>query len=291
MNGILRREFLAGFAALGLARGQGGAPRIRAGCQTRAYGSPIRDKEKLLAVLDDLAAVGYEGFETNNASVAHSFDNPAPLRAEIEKRRIALIGLHASARLTDPAAIEKERGEIEKLAHVVKGLGGSYLILSGSGVPRDAEGRLNKDALKLRCAELNRAGAACRALGVRLCTHNHAKEVANNGEEVNAVMAGTDPSDVSMLMDAEYVAGAGINVPAFIKLHSRRIAGIHLRDMRDGKEVDMGTGELDFPGIANALRETRWSGWAIVEYNQRKDMSSRELVERCRKYMRDRMKI
>jgi inosose dehydratase len=290
MDPILRRDFLAALAAAGLARAQS-MPRIRVGCQTRAYGSPIRERDKLLAVLDDLVAAGYAGFETNNASVAYSFDNPAPLRAEIEKRGIALIGLHGSARLTDPALIEKERAEIDKLARVVKGLGGAYLILSGPGVPRDAEGRLNKDALKLRCAELNRAGSACRAIGVRLCTHNHAKEVANNGEEINAVMAGTNPADVSMLMDAAYVFGAGLNVPAFIRRHNRRIAGIHVRDMRDGKEVDMGTGQLDFAGIANALRETRWSGWVILEINKREGTSSRVLVERDRKYMRDVMKI
>ena len=43
--------------------------RMRAGCQTRCYGSPIRDKQKLLAVLEHLAAAGYEGFETNFASM------------------------------------------------------------------------------------------------------------------------------------------------------------------------------------------------------------------------------
>jgi sugar phosphate isomerase/epimerase len=289
--GIARRDFIAVLAGAVLAPGQSASPRIKVGCQTRAYGVPIADREKLLSVLDDLVATGYQGFETNYASLQSSFEEPASMRAEFEKRQIKLIGLHGSANFTNPDNVEKERTQIDRLAKASKGLGAELLILSSAGVARNPDGRLDSAALKLRCIELNRAGAACRALGIRLCTHNHAKEVANDGEEVNAVMARTKPDDVAMLMDAAYVHGAGLSVPAFIRKHHRRIAGIHVRDMREGKEVDMGTGELDFRGIADALRETRWAGWVILEINKRADISSRQLVESSRKYMRDVMKI
>jgi inosose dehydratase len=288
---ISRRHFVAVVAGAVAARAQTASPRIRVGCQTRAYGVPIKDREQLLSVLDDLVATGYEGFETNFASLESSFDDPAPMRAEFEKRHINLIGLHGTLNFTNPANLEKERAQFDRLAKASKGLGAELLILSSNGVPRDSEGRLDSAALKLRCDELNHAGAACRALGLRLATHNHAKEVANDGEEVNAVMERTEPRNVSMLMDASYVHNAHLNVPAFIRKYYGRTAGIHVRDQQDGKQVDMGKGELDFRGIAEALRDTRWSGWVILEVNKRPDMSSRELVESSRKFMRDVMKI
>lgn len=288
---ISRRDFVVVVAGAALARAQAAPPPIRVGCQTRAYGSPIRDREQLLSVLDDLVATGYEGFETNFASLESSFEDPAPMRAEIEKRHIRLIGLHGTLNFVDPANLEKERAQLDRLAKASKGLGAEFLILSSNGVPRNSDGGMDSAALKLRCEELNRAGAACRALGVRLCTHNHAREVANGGEEVNAVMDGTRPDNLGMLMDASYVHGAGLNVPAFIRKHSRRIYAIHVRDHRNGKEVDLGTGDLDLRGIAETLHEIRWSGWVILEVNKRADMPSRQVVEKSRKFMRDVMKI
>ncbi len=237
--GISRRDLLAVAAGAPIVRAQTTSPRIRIGCQTRAYGSPIRDRAQLLSVLDDLAAAGYEGFETNFASLEASFGDPAPARADFEKRRIKLIGLHGTVNFTNPANLPKDRAQLDRLAAASKDLGAELLILSSNGVPRTPEGGMEAGALKLRCEELDRVAAACRALGVRLATHNHAKEVANDGEEVNAIMERTEARNVSMLMDAAYVHGAGLNVPSFFRKHYRRVAGVHVRDHQGGKEVDL----------------------------------------------------
>ena len=283
---------MAALAGAAVARGQSGSPRIRVGCQTRAYGSPIRDRALLLAALDDLAATGYEGFETNFASLESSFDDPGPMRGEVEKRQLQLIGLHGTVNFMNPANLEKDRAQFDRLAKASKGLGSELLILSSSsGVPRDSDGRVDGAALKLRCEELNRVGAICRTLDLRLAIHNHANETANNGEELEAILEGTEPRNVSVLMDLAYVNGAHINVPAFFRKHYRRTVGLHVRDQRDGKEVNLGEGNLDLKGIAEALRDTRWSGWVILEVNKRPDISSRQLIENSRKYMREVMKI
>jgi sugar phosphate isomerase/epimerase len=279
---MTRRGFLASAASCAVA-----APgaRIRAGCQTRAYGSPIPDRERLLSVLDDLAAAGYEGFETNHASLEHSLANPAPMRAEFEKRGITLIGLHMGAKLFDDAA-DGEQKEIRRVAAAVPSLGGTHLMLSGRALPKGAN-----HALARKCAELNRAGAACRSLAVRLAVHNHAAELENNAAQLRTILRQTRPEDVSLMLDISYVHRAGISIPAFIREHGRRIAGFHLRDMSGEKEALMGAGEIDFRAMARALDETGWSGWAIFEMNQRTDISSRELVDGARKYMRTVMKI
>ena len=56
------------------------------------------DKSKLLSALEKLKSAGYAGFETNYRSLEHSFDNSAPMRDQIEKRGLPLIGLHFGAR-------------------------------------------------------------------------------------------------------------------------------------------------------------------------------------------------
>lgn len=287
-----RRDLLAAMAGAAMAPARPAARRIRVGCQTRAYGSPIRDRALLLSVLDDLAATGYDGFETNWASLASSFDDPGPMRGEIEKRSLKLIGMHGTVNFVNPANLEKDRAQIDRLAKASHALRAELLILSSShGVPRDASGRMESAALKLRCEELNRAGAACRSLDLGLAIHNHGSESANHMEEIEAILERTEPPNVSLLLDIAYVHEAGMNAPEFFRKHYRRVAGMHVRDHKERKEVNLGEGEIDLKGLAEALHGTRWSGWVILEVNKRPDISSRQLVESSRKYMRDVMGI
>ena len=285
-----RRNFLTGLVGAPLAQALA-APRIRVGCQTRAYGSPIPGREELLSVLDDLRATGYEGFETNFNSLKHSFEDPAPMREEIEKRGVALIGLHVGAKLFDPAELESEQARIRQVATAVKALGGTHLMLSVRTLPRTAAGRADKEAEKRRNIQLGLTGRACRDLGVRLAVHNHLQQSLHNGEELRAILSSTSPDDVSLLLDVAYTHRGGLDTPSFVREHGRRIAGFHLRDVREDEEVEMGAGEVDFSGLARALRETRWSGWCILEINRRPGVSSRELVRNARSFMRNTMNI
>src|SRR5260370_18578141 len=71
---LSRRDIL--LASLAALTGAQARSRIRLGCQTRAYGSPLKNRAELLAALADLHDLGYEGFETNFASLADSFADP-----------------------------------------------------------------------------------------------------------------------------------------------------------------------------------------------------------------------
>ena len=127
---LSRRDILlASLAALTRAQARS---RIRLGCQTRAYGSPLKNRSELLAALADLHDLGYEGFETNFASLADSFADPQSARAEIARRGLPLIGLHMGAALFSPARLEKEQEQIAQIARAVKDFGGEYLMLSGN---------------------------------------------------------------------------------------------------------------------------------------------------------------
>jgi inosose dehydratase len=275
-----RRDFLTAVAAASALRGAAG---VRVACQTRAYGSPIRDRAKLLAVLEDLAAAGYEGFETNYQSLAHSFGDPGPMRLEIERRKITLLGLHYSTALHDPARLDQEHQGILEVARATRAFGGEYVVLSSGPVPGEA--------LTRRCQELNRAGRVLRDLGVRLLFHNHTHELEDDARHLRAVMGRTDPALVSLMLDVGNRFPPGYPAAAAARDHLQRIAGFHLRDTIHGSEVSMGTGEFDFAALARLIREGGWSGWLVVEVNQRPDTPSRKLVEDCRAYVRKTMKF
>jgi sugar phosphate isomerase/epimerase len=278
-----RRELL--LATLAASARVQARSRIRLGCQTRAWGSPLRDRAQLLSALSDLHDLGYEGFETNYASLAESFADPRPALAEISKRGVPLIGLHMGAALFNPARVEKEHEQIAQVARAVKDFGGEYLMLSGSGSP-DTDG-----TLKSKCRELNRAGKLCKDLGVRLCSHNHAQELQNDARGLRAILDGADPELVSIALDTGNPFPPSFTPTAIARRYGKRIPLFHLRDAVAGKETLFGDGECDFAGLGRALAETEWAGWLIVEVNRNPRISSRMMVETARNFVRKQMKI
>ncbi|MEZ5393658.1 MAG: sugar phosphate isomerase/epimerase [Bryobacterales bacterium] len=266
-------------------------PKPRVGCQTRAYGSPIPDKAKLLAVLEDLKATGYDGFETNFRSLEHSFDNPAPMRREIEARGVPLIGMHMGASLFDAAKVAEERAQILRVAKAVKALGGGHVIVSGRQLPVGRDGHAEQAAIQAKAQEAESLGKKTRAMGVRLSIHNHTHEVANDGAEIRRFLELTTNENVGLLFDVGHVLHEEMDVARFVRANGKRISGLHVRDVKGGEEVLIGTGVVDFKGIGKAIRDTGWAGWVIVEVNPREDVPSRDLVERARRHLRKTMGV
>jgi inosose dehydratase len=235
-------------------------------------------------VLEDLRTAGYEGFETNFRSLEHSFDDPAPMRREIEAQGVPLIGIHIGAGLFEPARLEEERAQILRAARATQTLGGGHLIVSGRQLP-------SRKAGTVKAKEAERLGAELRAIGVRLSIHNHTHEVANDAAELRRLLEETSAENVGLLFDVGHVHHSEVDVAAFGRSHGSRITGLHVRDVKDGDEVLIGTGVVDFTGLGNAIRETGWAGWLIVEINQRKDIPSRELVTRARAHLQRTMGV
>jgi len=285
---LVRRQFLA----TGLTPLLAAAPnRIRVGCQTRAYGSPIPDRDKFLAVLSDLGKLGYEGFETNYRSLEHSFMQPRRMRREFESRGVAMMGLHIGVGLFDPTKILDEHKLIHRVAGAVSEFGGGHVIASGRPLPTNAEGHAAAGALQSKANELNAAGETCRRFGVRLSFHNHRHELAHDAEEIRHVLRETDPALVSLWLDVGHPFPKAWPVTRLVHEYGPRIAGFHLRDTKAGDEVLFGAGDFDFAALGRALREAGWRGWLVLEVNRREDISSRDLVDRCRKHLRETMKI
>jgi sugar phosphate isomerase/epimerase len=272
-----RRAFLTGAAAIPLAADN----RIRVGCQSRSYAAPSRDVRQFLTYVADMAAAGYQGFETNYISLEEGFADPAPLRAEIVKRRIELIGLHAGAALHTPEQVTKAEALFARVSAGVKALGGKYAMLSPNA---------GKDS-KLwasKAAAIERLAAICRKSGVELLVHNHVEEARNNFEEFRSLLQN---SKVRALLDIGHAARAGENASAFCAEHHRRIAAVHVKDWKGdhNSQVTLGTGDVDVKGPLSALRKQKWQGWVIAELegNPVPGVSREQNVRNARTFLRN----
>ena len=135
--------------------------------------------------------------------------------------------------------------------------------------------------MKKKVDAIARLAKRCQKAGLRLVYHNHVAEFAAGGLEIEALLKRTDPELVFLLVDLGHAYRGGADVVAFFTKHYARIDAMHLRDIRDKKQVPLGQGELDYVGLAAVVGKTNWPGWLTVEEeNLWKSADSQKLESR-----------
>jgi inosose dehydratase len=246
---------------------------IRFGVQLNAFPIDPKRFETFLAALAQVKQIGYQGFESSFRNVNGQFDNPPPARQQIEQSGLAFFGVHIflpGSDLYDPHTHIAAPSLYEPVARGGAALGAKHLILSGA----PAE---NADQLKGKIDGLNDAGRFAKSVGLTVAYHNHWWEFESKiGEpqetEIEALYTQTDPSLVHFVLDAGHAYHGGADVPAFIRAHSARIVGFHLRDYKNGKLSTLGTGTFPLAQVAATIKEIGWKGWVENE-EEREDLS------------------
>ena len=156
----------------------------------------------------------------------------------------------------------------EHLDRFVEGaasLGAKHFAVSGANKSIVKDGKLDQGIVQKKIEDLTRLGKRCKAAGIQLVYHNHQPEFTSGGLETKALLKGTDPDLVFLLVDLGHAFRAGADLVPFFALHWKRIGAMHLRDIRAKKQVTLGDGELDYAGLAALVRKTGWPGWLTVE--------------------------
>jgi inosose dehydratase len=236
------------------------ASGIQLGGQTNAWAIDAKNFDSFFGVLDQIKQVGYWGFETGFFNLLPDFDAPEIARRRIADTGLAFFGIHIAIPFEkdDPATKLPPVSLYEKVARGGVALGAQHLIFSGA--PATTQGEL-----KGKIDALNAAGAFSKGLGLPFAYHNHWWEFESKVGEIEALYSQTDPSLVSFLLDAGHAYRGGADVPAFLRAHSRRLVGLHLRDYRDGKQVPLGQGSFPLAEVATTLRKLQWKGWVLNE--------------------------
>jgi sugar phosphate isomerase/epimerase len=262
---ISRREFLISVplsvplagALPALARAAT-APSNRVGCQANAWQIKPGDFADLLKRAGDMKRLGFEDFECNVRFVEGQFANAKQARRQIDETGMTFFGPHMG--LGQPAE------HYDRLIDGAASLGAKRFALSGaSGKNLTKEGKLDEEFLKNKVESVTSLAKRCHDAGLRLTYHNHVAEFAGGAAEIDAFLKHTDPELVFLLFDIGHAFRAGADVVAFFAKHSSRIDALHLRDIRNKKQVPLGQGEIDFTGLAAAAGKAGWPGWLTVE--------------------------
>jgi inosose dehydratase len=269
---ISRREFFAAFPVVALSpalvlAGQQSAG-VKIGCQTNAWRIDPNNFDSLLDVLRKLKELGYEGFETGYRNVQGQFANASVTKKQIEQTGLKFLGCHIFLEEYDARTRIAPMELIKNVAEGAAALGAERLILSGGGLIQKGgagAGPVDANALSRKALGLNAAGRYCRSKGLRLAYHNHGPEFANDGEEIKGLYRQTEPALVDFLTDCGWAFSAKADVSKFFEEHHKRIAGLHLRDFKNGEQVPLGQGDFPIRELASAIKKANWQGWTINE--------------------------
>ena len=225
----------------------------RIGAQTIVWGEDIRDN--LEAILTYLSANRYQGVETG---IRHfHLDRHQAYRDLYEKTGIISLGIHSGGKFWDPGQANDEMKMIEDTVRFASRVGSEYLLVSGN--PHETVASMQAAA-----ATYNELGQRCLDAGIRLAYHNHNWELINQGAILNVLMNETSADLVSLVLDTAWAYIAEMSLETLMGHYGDRIAYLHIKDVRQEKFCELGTGEIDHDSTFRLARSYGIE-WLVVE--------------------------
>ncbi len=242
--------------------------------------------------VSEMALAGFAGSEVGNKY---------PRDPEVLKRALELRNLRICNQWFSSFLLTKPFGEVEQECRTqlafLQAMGAkiigfseqSYSVQGQRETPIFGHKYVMNDAeWKTLTDGLNRLGKiALEEYGISLTYHHHMGTVVQDPEEVDRLMAETDPAYVSLLYDTGHFAYCGANPLEMALRYAKRIRHVHLKDIRpqiveqvkqenlsflDGVRLGAftvpGDGSIDFDPIFRLLGDVGYEGWMLVEAEQ-----------------------
>jgi inosose dehydratase len=251
----------------------------------------VGDRIGFEQVLSEMALARFEG-----CSIGHNFPtDPERLEAALALRGLQISEPWASAYFTVEAMAEKSVEEFRRQSAFIRRMGGTTIGLAELGHSvhqRPIDLKANKPVFDERqwsamVDGLHRLGEIAAEDGMQLCYHHHMGTGVQSREEVDRLLADTDPALVHLLLDTGHLYWAGDDPLALAREHASRIKHVHLKSVRrsvmeesdargssfyEGVEAGIftvpGDGDIDFAPILQALADADFTGWLVVEAEQ-----------------------
>lgn len=295
----------------------GNAPISWGVCEIPGWGPQLPYER----VLDEMAQAGYEGTELG--PWGYMPRDPAVLGEALRARGLAMAAAFVPVNLREPGRLEEERESVRSVAALLQAVGARHILIADGGDPlrMSIAGRLDQtrargltdEQWRYLARSLEELARMCRdEYGLELCVHSHGGSYIENPDEIDRLMELTDPALVKLCLDTGHVAFGGGDPLKAASEYAGRIGHVHLKDIRldllkrflsEGKNyvaaaqgdvfVPLGRGDVDVPGIFDALKRAGYAGWIIVEQDrvlhEREDSLAAPLSSRA--YLRERIGI
>ena len=206
-------------------------------------------------------------------------------------------------RFENPDARKTVIADHMRLIRFIKALGCDHLKINcGAPVP----GGNTEAVYREQAKTFNELGKQISDEGLKFGIHAHLWSQFETPQDVERIMAMTDPEHVGLILDTGHTSMAGMDPMALTKKYGHRILEYHLKDVAPenrggyrGPALDrtavntgpddliffaLGKGGVDFPGILAHLQSIGWKGWFTVELD-RADTTAKDCAARSKRYI------
>ncbi len=237
--------------------------------------------------------IGYEGFE-----LGHKFPKDGPsLKAKLDEFGLACVSGWYSGFLAEDtleAEIRRCQPHMAKLQYnnvkvVVYGECAGT-IQGNMDTPLAKRPRFaSEDLWRAYAQRLNEFGAhLIVTYGISLAYHHHMGAYVESPDDVDHLMALTDPHKVGLLYDTGHAYFGGASDPnELLRKHVARVVHVHCKDVRpkviaqarndgwsfltgvlNGTFTVPGDGVIDYDAVLSTLHSAGYQGWLVVEAEQ-----------------------
>jgi inosose dehydratase len=243
--------------------------------------------------IEDISALGFPGIQLR-ANVIEEFDaNPAALHELLDIHKLKMVAL-SSGELNIDNPQDYEIATHIVRAKFAKNAGALYLQVIGAR----PKGRfpIRSDYEKMG-ALLVKLGKRAADIGIEVGFHNHMNSLGERPEEVDWILADTDPRYARLELDVAHCVQGGGDPVQMMTQYSDRLLFMHLKDVRPAPApknyqfVELGRGRVNFPAIFAAMDKINYHGWTIVELDAVPDpaQTPKECAEISKKYLADKL--
>jgi len=162
------------------------------------------------------------------------------------------------------------------------------------------------------CTGLNELGKRAKAKGMKVCFHAHVGTGIETLEEIDRLMANTDPELVFLTYDTGHCTVAGEDAAKVLAKHIKRVGHVHVKDVRgsvlqrvrednlsflegvlEGMFTVPGDGtEVKWDEVFKILNDNNYEGWIVVEAEQDPAIADPlEYAQKARAFMKEKTGI
>lgn len=241
--------------------------------------------------ISEMALAGYTGTEIGNKYPR----DPDTLKKYLEARNLRVASAWFSSFLTTKPYEETKQAFI---AHrdFLHAMGAKVIVVSEQG--HSVQGQMDTPVFKEKpvftdsdwaklTQGLEALGELAQEKEMEIVYHHHMGTGVQTTEEIERLMENTAPEKVSLLFDTGHLVFSGENPIEIYRKYQSRIKHIHFKDIREvvAEEVKNnqdsflhavkkgvftvpGDGMIDFAPIMEAIIESGYEGWIVVEAEQ-----------------------
>ena len=217
--------------------------------------TPILDE-----VFSDLKYAGFDKIELMESVLKHegAVDR---INALVRKYDLPVSGTSYYSDMWDKEQQQKILDDIEPVIQKLHLAGGTMIGLTVG----DAKRIKTEKELDTQAETLKKIITICKENKVEPNLHNHTFEVINKMHDLKGTLKRIP--DIKLGPDLNWLVRGGVDPVWFIKNYGHQMVYMHIRDQKaDGKWTEaVGEGVIDFPSIAEALKEINYKGRAAVE--------------------------